>query len=134
MTRRTFLLFCVLLAALTTRAADKQLIVERNNGTKVYFLLSEQPELTFSGPGRMVDSSSFPLLASWRMASCTKWERAANTGRRHLTTSSTSATSNSSIRASRAVASTTATSVFPSALCVRNEVNPLQYETFKLKL
>lgn len=49
MRKKTIILFIVLLAAFSAQAADIQLVVETTDGEKVYFALSDPPELTFSG-------------------------------------------------------------------------------------
>lgn len=49
MIRKTIFLYILLLAAFCAQAANKLLVVEMPDGGKVYFALSENPELTFNG-------------------------------------------------------------------------------------
>lgn len=54
MIRKTILLFIALLAVFDVWAADKLLVVEKTDGGKVYFELSESPELTFNGQTMLI--------------------------------------------------------------------------------
>ena len=58
MIRKTILLFIVLFAAFRMQAADKLLVVESTDGGKVYFALSDTPELTFSGQTMLITTAT----------------------------------------------------------------------------
>ena len=58
MIRKTILLFITLLAAFSAQAADKLLVVETTDGGKIYFALSESPELTFSGQTMLITTTT----------------------------------------------------------------------------